>query len=116
MNKKQLLETAEIKAGNWEDNLTPFKPRPRFGSGHFAFAVVLTFTFFTFPSTVYTATIVTKSQSLESGTKPGNQSNIKIEEPSTKAIGDSLKDIKDITTQLEKRETAIREINENKTA
>ncbi len=86
MNKKQLLETAGIQAGNWVENLIPFKPRPRFGSGHFAFAVVLTFTFFTFPGTVYTATTTTISQSSQPDTKPRNQPSDQVMTPLTKAI------------------------------
>ena len=112
MNKKQILETAGIKAGDWKDNLNPFKPRPKFGSGHFAFAVLLTVAFFTFPGTVYSAKIITTSQSSQPDLKPGNQSNIKIEEPSTKAIDNYLKDSNKQLTDLEK---AIKQIKENKT-
>ncbi len=108
MDNKHLSETAGIKAGNLEDNLTPFKPRPRFGSGHFAFVVMLMFTFFTFPGTVYTATTTNISQSLPSRTKPRNQSNSQVRESSEKQtdksqeeIENSLKNHKETTNSIE---------------
>ena len=98
--KKQRLETAEIKLDNWEDNLIPFKPRARFGSGHFAFAVVLMFTFFTFPSTVSADTTENTSPSSISIPKPGNQPTSQIQEPSTKTIDESLEGINKLLTNL----------------
>ena len=104
MNKNHLSETAEIKAGNWKDNLNPFKLRPRFGSGHFAFAAVLMFTFFTFPGTVYAATTVTTSQSSQTSTEPENQPNSQAKELSTKTIDKSLERIEGAIKRIEDKQ------------